>query len=168
MRPQKNSNLRAFTLIELLVVISIIVILASMLLGGIAVARKMALKAKTVALVTDVGAGVAKFHDINGFYPLDGTSSHTDPVSNGTNLYEKLKTINAVPETHLSAGSFIDAFGNPLRYFHFLDYAGALPQPQPRPDTFRLWSIGPDGIDQTLADPTDAGGTKKPDDIRNW
>jgi prepilin-type N-terminal cleavage/methylation domain-containing protein len=162
---------RAFTIIELLVVISIIVILASMLLAGIAMARKMALKAKTSALIGNIDSGIVKYHDINGFYPLDGDplttgakklSECTTPAIMTVNsglLWTALRSGNYVPDANSAGNSLNDAYGFPLRYFHFLLYDGEAP----RPDTYRLWSCGPDGEDQSAATPTAVC-----DDIRNW
>lgn len=60
---------RGFTLVELLVVIAIIIILATLLLLQLDVARRKGRDTKRVGDVTQLRTAVELYYDENGFYP---------------------------------------------------------------------------------------------------
>lgn len=60
---------RAFTLIELLVVIGIIIVLMSLILAGIGLAKKQALKAKTVSQLGAVASAIDQYRSLNNVWP---------------------------------------------------------------------------------------------------
>jgi len=60
---------RAFTLIELLVVIAIMIILMGLIMGGVMLAKRMALRARAVALVESVSIAVDQYRSLNNVYP---------------------------------------------------------------------------------------------------
>lgn len=178
----KKNHLRGFSLIELLVVVSIIVVLSGLTIGVSGwVQRKSAiskaeahlelLQSQMEAYAADVG-GYPQKRDNNGLIVytmlfgdgvgkdgVAGTSDDTRPdgkPDEGATIYldeldpnaNNLKMVdpsgpNARPQ------KLLDPFGNPWRY-----RSGTRYNPQ-NPD-FDLWSVGPDGKDNTE------------DDIRNW
>lgn len=167
----------AFTLMELLIVIAIIMILMGMVFVGIRMARSAAMKAKTVSAITDVVGFLTNYRQTNGRFPddlatftqfgsgvaynaVDWTGVNLALVAALTTAGEPLKTTN---------GMLTDAWGQPLRYrpSRFYPYlSGATAESDgenpPARDSFQLWSIGENKIDD--------GGTKDAtrDDISSW
>lgn len=60
---------RAFTLVELLVVIGIIVVLMSLVMGAVMIAKRMALRTKATAQINTLVAAVETYNALNGSYP---------------------------------------------------------------------------------------------------
>jgi prepilin-type N-terminal cleavage/methylation domain-containing protein/prepilin-type processing-associated H-X9-DG protein len=99
----------AFTLLELLTVIAIIAILASLLLPGLAAAKKRALSAKCKSNMRHINLAIAMYVTDSGFYPplqqLPPVGIQPD-ISNIKVWYEFL-------EPHLNAKWTNDAFQCP-------------------------------------------------------
>jgi type II secretory pathway pseudopilin PulG len=179
----------AFTLMELLVVISIIMILMGMLFAGISLAKESAARAKTQATMTQLVAACESYRQVNGKYPQNTESSATlakgfnDADAFGTSVpYNKpyndpsldWKYINGALVSALNAAgeSFkdpvLDAWKMPIRYrpafyYPYLTTSGAARidgENPPNRDSFQLWSIGKDKIDQ--------GGDSNSDDLVSW
>jgi len=151
-----------FTLIELLVVILIITILAGFIIAGVGYARALARKADAEARLGTIEAAIESFRDVNGYYPQDDDQDDDDPVANSAALATDLASVDADnfgPDTkHVENGRVIDTWGFVIRYQHFSDYPVSGPRTDRNPDSYQLWSIGPDGEDQQ------GGG----DDLDNW
>ena len=60
---------RAFTLIELLVVIAIMVTLMSLIMGGVMLARRSAMRAKAVASISALASAIDQYRSLNNTYP---------------------------------------------------------------------------------------------------
>lgn len=140
---------RAFTLVELLVVMGIIVILLSILLPAIQVARSAASRAATLSLIEGIEIAMGQYYSDFADLPEDG------------NIAMRTRLEQAGHRTFSSAemqGEFvIDGFGNPLYYDEiaasgFNPWGGDAGQGEdPRGGSPRnarscdLWSLGEDG-----------------------
>ena len=60
---------RAFTLVELLVVIAIMVTLMSLIMGGVMLAKRSAMRAKAVSLLGAVASAIDQYRSLNNVYP---------------------------------------------------------------------------------------------------
>ncbi len=60
---------RAFTLIELLVVIAIMITLMGLIMGGVMIAKRTAVRAKAVSLLGAVASAVDQYRSLNNVYP---------------------------------------------------------------------------------------------------
>ncbi len=60
---------RAFTLVELLVVIAIMVTLMGLIMGGVMLAKRVAMRAKTVATLGAVATALDSYRTMNSTYP---------------------------------------------------------------------------------------------------
>lgn len=112
-----------FSLVEVLVVITIILLLVA-LLGG-AFSRVMGDTHERVshARVMGLGAELTRYKVKFGAYPAA--------------LIEAASMVNR-PQW-LDKGAFVDGYGRPIQYV-------------PSDRTFRLWSLGPDGVSGTADD----------------
>ena len=146
---------RGFTLMELLVAIAIIMILSSMLTGGVMVALRRGGITKTNALIARIGLALDQYESDWGDYP---------PGSGGASSAESLHRCLASPKWRGQAEfsqnelrdtdangklEITDHWAEPLSYYHHRGYSGA-----PRETTFRLVSKGPDGEEGTGDDIT--------------
>ncbi len=60
---------RAFTLVELLVVIAIMITLMSLIMGGVMLAKRTAMRAKAVSLMGAVASAIDQYRSLNNVYP---------------------------------------------------------------------------------------------------
>lgn len=183
----RNRCRHGFTLMEMLIVIAIIALLASMLFAGIQIAKSQARKAKTRALIANVSSALGVYHSNNGVYPeheaqdlMSGTTHDASGQVSGTasDTFDRgeirrngrllLAAIAGVDRDSFGSGSnaqvedgaLVDVWGQDVRYRPFALYPYLLEHP-PNPDTFQVWSAGPDVVDGYLE--PDGG-----DDIANW
>jgi general secretion pathway protein G len=163
--PSTRKPSRGFTLMELLIVILIIGVLAGLLMPAVMIARESAKKSQTRALIANVAAGVERARAMNGSYPLSTnlvtTLASVDPDAFGPHGKGVVVDTNNLPI------AIQDVWGKNLRYQSFEEYtysAGintpptADDDPAPNPDSFQVWSEGPN-----MTDNSGAG-----DDINNW
>jgi len=71
---------RAFTLIELLVVIAIMVTLMSLIMGGVMLAKRSAMRAKTVSNISALASAIDQYRSLNNTYPELWTIPATPPT----------------------------------------------------------------------------------------
>jgi general secretion pathway protein G len=138
-RPQRSGR-AGFTLIELLLVLAILVVLASMVVTMFSGTQEQALKdaAKGQVGIFKSAVNLYKFHTRNYPQGLEGLISKPGDSAAASRW----------------AGPYLDAGKVPLDPWD-RDYKFAAPGKH-NPDTFDVWSVGPDGQD----------GTE--DDIGNW
>jgi len=60
---------RAFTLVELLVVIAIMVTLMGLIMGGVMIAKRSAMRAKAVSMLGTLSSAVDQYRSLNNSYP---------------------------------------------------------------------------------------------------
>ncbi|MBN2476175.1 MAG: type II secretion system major pseudopilin GspG [Pirellulales bacterium] len=144
MRMSRSRRRRGgFTLIEVLLVLVILVILASLVVGGYSSARK---KANLNAAKAQIGLfeSPLKMYEFDvGAYPTteQGLESLRNPPGDLPNP-DKWG-----PDPYLEKNVPLDPWDNPYQY----------EQPgRNNPNSYDLWSFGPDGIDGT------------DDDVGNW
>lgn len=82
---KNNIKNNGFTLLELLVVIGIISLLSTILISGIASARKNAKVLATRTLISTIQAGLESYYAVYGDYPPTDLSDLYSGTSNGTN-----------------------------------------------------------------------------------
>lgn len=180
----------AFTLIEMMVVITIIIILAGLVVGGMEYAnqRSAAEKAKTqIALLTkgieeyklDMGAYPATGNITGNFSGSNGTATSSilfnmlywTPVSSSQRIY--LPELDPVTTkqgwttgTASAATTITDPWGNQYCYRSSSNATGGPNSATVNPD-FDLWSMGKDGRTNATSN---ASVTTSPnaDDIRNF
>ena len=136
---RRNSSKRrrqGFTLMEVLLVLVILVILGSFAVGMFTNTQR---KAQINATRSQIGlfkTPIENYHMDNFDYPPDLESLRNAPA--GASRWAGPYLDNEVP---------VDSWGNPFMYA----YPGRY-----RPESYDIWSVGPDGADSTE------------DDIGNW
>ncbi len=171
---------RGFTLIELMVVMAVIAVLMGLLIPVISSAMSGSKKAETVATLQNVEQAIANYHSRNGVLPLyDATLEEHDCMQgdmvsedevrdNNLLLLQCLRTVDrdtfGPGSKCVNNGEIVDAWNRPLLYRPFTCYpyvSGAIlahSEDPPRPDSYQLWSFGPDRSNNDGED----------DDITNW
>jgi prepilin-type N-terminal cleavage/methylation domain-containing protein len=170
-----------FTLIELLIVIGIIMILLGLLFPAFLMIKKQAMKAKCMTLIHQIDAACDSYRTLNGAYPDSATIKSQFPLAAGkppavtataigwsTVASELLARLQTVDRDHFATmGQLVDPWKKTLRYrpvqYYPFDatYAKKVDKdPPPHPDSYQLWSTGPDETDQF--------GEDNSDDITNW
>lgn len=89
---------RAFTLVELLVVIGIMVVLMSLIMGGVMLAKRSAMRAKAVSLLGTVASAIDQYRSLNNTYPermpYDSTKMPAMPsglsITDGKDVYAEV------------------------------------------------------------------------------
>lgn len=136
----RNRDRAGFTLIELLLVLAILVVLASMVVTMFSGTQEKALKdaAKGQVGIFKSAINLYKFHTRGYPQGLDGLVSKPSDANVSSRW----------------AGPYLDSGKVPLDPWDH-DYKFVAPGKH-NPDTFDIWSVGPDGQDGT------------DDDIGNW
>lgn len=188
----RGSRAPAFTLIELMVVIAIILVLASMVVGGLGWYKRKAAEGKTKILVKSIERALEEYRLDNGFFPEggggDGSTVQVYMALYGDGALEVDGTSGNVTIKSAADGKLGSSGDSGKTYLNILDPSllGTKLNVDPTSYTildawgeelqyrspgvmnpaadFDLWSLGPDG----------AGGPKKGtpkerlDDIKNW
>lgn len=170
----------AFTLIELMAVITIIVILASLVVGGLGYIQEKQAKSKATVQIALISKTLEEYKSDFGTYPL--TADAADP-KNSAILFKALyfdgfsDTTKAtriyLPDldpatnkqgwttgTASATTKITDPWGGEYRYRTAQPLTGTTPNKNTQNPDFDLWSVGKDGK-------TGAAATDK-DDIRNF
>lgn len=154
-RPRRDNG---FTLIEILAVIGVVVILMSLIIPAVGAVRRRAARDHTRATLLKIESAIHKHHLDFGVYPAGAGG-----LAGCEELYGALTTTehsgpywDEGDETDDTNGNgrpeIVDHWGRSLRYARADSYDFRPPKSQ----TYRLFSLGPDG----------RAGTD--DDIRNW
>jgi len=201
-----------FTLIELLAVLVILSILAAFLLVNIAKARETVEAQATRATITQISAALSEYSDEKGDFPPSSYPDSWGAAPDATNLGAEVLYMTICAEGQVGEGKFdevpcnvdgdsaamripghsskelfeiADKWGNPIAYFHNVDYGRedsyetydgetgrivtsvvkARMNPRTKryykPDGFQLISAGPNGV-------FDKPGSDSDDDITNF
>jgi prepilin-type N-terminal cleavage/methylation domain-containing protein len=86
---------RAFTLVELLTVIGIIVILMSLVVGGVSIAKRKGQEAKASAQITSIAAAITQFRSLNGAYPEARLDTGSPPQDIYQRVFESAGEVRA-------------------------------------------------------------------------
>jgi general secretion pathway protein G len=182
---------RGFTLLELLVVVAIIVILASLTVGGITVMQRNQAISKCKAQIAMIGSALEEYKMDFGRYPVANDSGGTNETGSnvlfkalywdsdnngqgvGSDANQRIYLVELDPTqkkqgwaSATTAGTnntILDPWGANYRYRSGTLADGSVNSNAKNPD-FDLWSLGPDGK------PGTAAGTDKEaaDNITNW
>ena len=179
----------AFTLIELMVVITIIIILAGLVVGGMEYANQRSASEKAKTQIALLSKGIEEYKlDMGGYPPTNNiTGTLTTSAGSSTSaiifnaLYFAPLSANQriyLPEldpatskqgwtTGASSNATIitDPWGNQYCYRSAISATGATNNSTINPD-FDLWSMGKDG--KTDASSANTTISTNPDDIRNF
>jgi len=189
--PERRDRRAGFTLIEILIVIAIISILASLSLAGVIVVKNHAQKSHALAFVAAAGGAAEQYHLDTGAYPrakeeevenefpalFEALCEERPPQGHGgpSGPYLSFRRADVfVPEDdgesyRQATAAEIDEPGTP-RYvldpwghpYVYRENRSRPPRPYSvRPRRFDLYSLGPDGIDQTRRG-------EPGDDIGDW
>lgn len=171
----RNKSAHGFTLIEIMVVIAIILVLASMTIGGLSYYKRKAAESRTEVFIASVSRALDEYRADEGNYPTDGADGSN---TSSAVLYDELygdRDGDGVPDD--DATVYLDALnpssqGSALNveaasggtYYVVDGWGGRLHYLSPgeqNPSTeFDLWSYGNDGSSGTEKE--------KKDDIDNW
>ncbi|MDP3850279.1 MAG: type II secretion system protein GspG [Luteolibacter sp.] len=183
----------AFTLIELMAVITIIVILAGLVVGGMGYVNEKQAREKAKVQIALLSKAIEEYKLDNGNYPTPAGTSATDVKhKNGTGntylLYKllyldgaatnppgkiylpELDPINNKQGWITGSGTsitIVDPWGQPYRYRVAVLSNGTKNPSAQNPD-FDLWSIGKDGLTKTGNSAADFSHKDVQDDIRNF
>lgn len=172
---------RPFTLIELLAVIGIIAILAGIVLGGVGVANRKAAEAKTKSVIAQLESALSSYQQEFGYYPISAADYKISdvlvkgsPLNSTTPRLHGLEKrtaggasrsyfITSMEALSFSGGFLSDPFGGNVYY----RCPGTM-----NPQSFDLWSAGPDGKfgasgTATATDAESPAGVNS-DDVTNW
>ena len=154
-----------YTLIEILVVLAIISILGGLVMGGLVAARRHNQIQRCQFLLKMLEAKITEYETDFQDYP---PSEVEDPIAGNECLlralttkekggpYISLKDTRTCDSNGNGLPEIADEWGQPLRYLHHRNYR----RENPNRRTYRLYSIGPDGVE----DPYNPGS----DDLTNW
>lgn len=156
--PSRNLS-RGFTLIELLAVVTIIVILATIVIGALSQMKKKTAANKTKVTLDRIELDLESYFNDSQFYPVgedvfseilytslsgDFTGrGEGDPV--GT-IYWRELLVDGSPDVGQRGGKriILDGYGQSIRYRSALDAEGNEVQSAKNTD-YDLWSVGADG-----------------------
>lgn len=163
----QHASRPGFTLIELLLVVAIIVVLASLTIGGLRYYDEKTKFSRTEVLIKSIESALEEYKKDNGSYPASTGNSQvlfTALYGDGTNVYldtlnpsftGKKRNVSESPPYYI-----VDSWGNEIRYRHD---AGVSNMANP-PHDYDLWSKGPDG----KGPPDSTSQADTADDIKNW
>jgi general secretion pathway protein G len=184
MKTNPRHGRAAFTLIELMAVITIIVILAGLVVGGMGFVNERQAKEKAKVQMALLSKALEEYKLDNGSYPATGNSAdgsgqsailfkalYFDGASDATKVKKiylpELDPVNSkqgwTSGTATAGTTITDPWGNPYRYRTAIGSTGTANSNTQNPD-FDLWSCGKDG----LTNPSSTTDTKSKDDIRNF
>lgn len=152
-RVQSGGFRRAFTLVELLVVIAIISILVGLVTAGAQMARGKATIAAANTRIASLETAIAMYYGDLGSYPQSGNASLVQALTEDPGDLDWQGPYEEFKEQELVNGELVDPWGQPYAY---VSVNGG--SPQHRLNSYDLYSIGPDGVDE------DGTG----DEIVNW
>ena len=156
---------RGYTLVEMLVVLAIVSILSGLIMAALSAARRHSMVQRTEALLISLRAKISEYE--NDFHDYPKTEGE-DPIAGGEQLLVQLSTkekngpylslgdLQTCDENGNGVREIADAFGRAVRYLHHKSYG----RENPNRRTYRLWSIGIDGVDDPL--------NPASDDLVNW
>lgn len=160
---------RGYTLIEMLVVLFIVSVLAGLILGGLSAARKTNQIKRTEFQITSLKARLNDYEmDFRDYPKTTGGAEDEEAIEGGETLllglrkddkngpYIKFDEYRTIDRDEDGLKEIVDVWGYPLRYLHHTSYG----RERPCRRTFRLWSVGPDGISDPL--------NPQSDDITSW
>ncbi len=177
MKTSSRRGRAAFTLIELMAVITIIVILASLVVGGMSFVRDRQDKERAKVQMALLSKALEDYKLDNGAYPAttDKTGTFTGTAGTGTSsiLFNALYYVPATANTKIyvpeldpasskqgwtttpagAASPILDPWGNQYCYRTATNPSGTANTATSNPD-FDLWSMGKDGKSNP-ASPTD-------------
>lgn len=181
MQPSPRHRRAGFSLIELMAVVTIIVILAGLVVGGLGFVTERQAKEKAKVQMALISKALEEYKLDNGTYPATGNTDGsggttilyqalykdgvTSPTTKRIYLPELNPTTSKQGWTVTSGTTIIDPWGKEYRYRTALSNA-ATPVPNAltqNPD-FDLWSVGKDGG----TNPNTPSDTKNRDDIKNF
>ena len=159
LRPTCRPAVSGFTLIEVLVVISIIAILAAMVVGIAGHASRKSDIGKATADMEKIKSAAEEFRVEYGRYPTNGIPEKS--INLTAQLWVKpwnegrkpFMVVKGWSQTNI-AYAVTDPWGNEYRYLHRLESPYA--DHNNSKFGYDLWSLGPDGADNTE------------DDLNNW
>lgn len=167
---------RGFTLMELLIVIGIIMVLMGLLFPAIHLIKRQAQKAKARTLLSQVMAACDLYRNHNGAVPDSAAmktvfmpatapraADNVTPAEWTTVAGELLSRLAKTDrDTFGGMTELKDPWGGTLRYrpVQYYPYTVGAPlevdqDPAPRPDSYQLWSTGPDATDDSGKDGSD-------------
>ena len=185
MKTNPRKGLAAFTLIELMAVITIIVILAGLVVGGLGYVTEKQASSKAKVQIALLSKALEEYKLDTGSYPLTdnksgaftssggtGTSSilfkalYSDGAANATKIYlPDLDPASSKQGWTVTSGTIIsDPWGNQYCYRSSQPLTGTTPNSNTQNPDFDLWSMGKDGSSKPDT-PTDKANR---DDIKNF
>lgn len=188
MKNPTQSRRNGFTLIELMAVITIIVILAGLVVGGMGFVNERQASEKAKVQIALLSKALEEYKLDNGEYPptsnsTNGTQSVTDTNGKGSTLFNVLyldgvknNTKVYLPEldplnnkqgwtsgsTSTATSTIKDPWGKDYAYRSAVSSSGKANTRTQNPD-FDLWSFGKDGLTNTNPKHRNCA-----DDIRNF
>ena len=184
-----HSYKRGFTLIELLVVISIIGIISGMTISIASIMTKKAKKDAAMANIQKFDLALENYYNDMQRYPPTpeagkGSSTVYKSLTGDLNVNRRYDPDNGdIPRNHPrwrepyisgiegkevdSDGNLLDPWGRPYRY---LENEIASPQSPINPNSFLIYSVGPDGkaTEGTREQLADFTLPNNKDNIQNW
>lgn len=144
---------RAFTLVELLVVVAILGILISLVTAGAQAARRRGAITKAKTTVASLETAIAMYQGDMGAYPPSGIEGLVSALQDDPGGQDWQGPYMEFKQDELKDGQLLDPWG---KSYVYVSVNGGAPQHRTR--SFDLYSLGPNGADDT--------GTG--DDIYNW
>ena len=133
-----------FTLVELIVVISIIMVLAAMIIPGLAKGQYLSKKAATKSEISNMETALALYESDYGAYPEDDEDDSSKPLVEALQGKTeegkpRKKTYYPFKKKQIINGEYYSVFNQP---FYYQENASVTPKPEDmkNPDTFIIWT----------------------------